>query len=120
MRQYRFYKDELGWFIDLKWFPFNRGYLAMVEGADTLLDVLSEGKSEVTLKVSTSPIPYSEGWLSKDMSLGLMKGAIYDINGIEVDHYFPFSGATPQLWLCPVTIWVFLKYPKKIWFKVVE
>jgi len=50
MRTYRFYKDDLGWFIDLPSFPLNRGYLAMVLGADDLLDKLSKGKKRGNYK----------------------------------------------------------------------
>lgn len=119
MRKYRFYKDELGWFIDLKWFPFNRAWLAMVEGADKLLDKLSEGKDEVTLLVDTSPFPYTDGWLQKEVGLGLKYGVIYNVRGIEIDHTFNTQQwIQSQLWLCPATLWVFLKYPEKIYYKV--
>lgn len=120
MRQYRFYKDENGWFIDLKNFPYGKSkwkwMLAMVAGADDLLDILAEGKDEVTLQVRTSPIPFYDGVLEKHVNLGLFKGAFYfsqegynreDVSEIE------------SVWLCPVTLWVFLKYPNKIYYKVV-
>ena len=119
MRKYRFYKDELGWFIDLKWFPFNRGYLAMVSGADTLLDILSEGKSEITLQVSKSPIPYSDGLLEKHVS-GLSLGAYYytreGYTKLKAD---VIKKKAPMIWLCPVTLLIFLSYPKKIYYKLV-
>lgn len=118
MRQYRFYKDELGWFIDLKWFPFNRAYLAMVAGADTLLDVLAEGKNEITLKIDTAPIPYSNGHLEKHVGLGLSKGAFYfSREGYLKEHDV---SSVESVWLCPVTLWVFWKYPKKIYYKIVK
>lgn len=117
MRKYRFYKNELGWFIDLKWFPFNKAYLAMVAGADTLLDRLANGESEITLQIDTAPIPYSDGYLEKHVSTGLFHGA----------HYYTREGYNKlnivdirTVWLCPVTLWVFWKYPKKIYFKIVK
>lgn len=117
MRKYRFYKNELGWFIGLKWFPFNKAYLAMVMGADILLDILSVNGSEVNLQVSTSPIPFYDGILKRKQVLGTMLGAYYTTD----DGYEGKYGVTTvkSVWLCPVTLWVFLRYPKQIYFKVI-
>lgn len=120
MRKYRFYKNEQGWFIDLKWFPFSKAYLAMVAGADVLLDILSDGKDEITLQVSTSPIPYSDGAIEKQVSTGLADGAFYytreGYTSLKAD---VIKKKAPMIWLCPVTLWVFLRYPKKIYYKLV-
>lgn len=119
MKKYRFYKNESGWFIDLKYFPFDKDYLAMVAGADKLLDVLAKGKNEVTLLIDTTPIPYSEGVLVKELKLGTAQGTIYNVEHVKIDHTLNTSeDSKDQLWLCPVTLWVFWKYPKKIYFKV--
>ena len=116
MRKFRFYKDELGWFIDLKWFPFGKHWLAMVAGADKLLDNIAKGKTEVTLQVSESPIPFYDGLIKKSVTLGLFKGAIYG----EEPPYLPTRRELVKaLWLCPVTVWLFWYYPKKIYFKIV-
>lgn len=117
MRQYRFYKNELGWFIDIKYFPFNKAYLAMIAGADDLLDLLAEGKNEITLKISTSPIPYSDGMLERHVKLGLFQGAFYFSREGYMNRG---TSAIESVWLCPVTLWVFLKYPKKIYYKIIE
>ena len=86
----------------------------MVAGADLLLDKLAEGKDEVTLLLDTYPIPYSDGTLVKKYSK-LTQGGVYysehmDIGSTEI--------GVNQLWLCPATLWVFLRYPNKIYFKV--
>ena len=122
MKKYRFYKlwDSLeenrnyNWFIDLPNFPFDKTWLAMVAGADTLLDKLSEGKDEVTLLVSTKPFPYTDGHLVKKFSK-LTGGGIYDVKHISIGETEVGEDA---LWLCPATLWVFLRYPEKIYFKV--
>lgn len=123
MRKYRFYKNELGWFIDLKWFPFNKAWLAMVAGADVLLDVLSKGKDEVTLEVSTSPILYSTGVLEKEDNediKGIFQGRVYESKHIKINSCLGSPSSRHNiLWLCPATLWVFLKYPKKIYYKVI-
>lgn len=118
MRKLRFYKNEIGWFIDLKWFPFKKDWLQMVSGADVLLDTLAKGKSEITLEVSTrGPIPFSDGMLEKHVSLGVGLGA----------YYFSREGFNKQdvlmvssVWLCPATLWVFFKYPEKIYYRIAE
>lgn len=119
MRTYRFYKNELGWFIDLKWFPFNKAWLAMIAGADTLLDKLAKGQDEVTLKIASSPIPYSDGVLIKkpDFQYTLFSGRFYNAlpGYTNVDEF-----RVDSVWLCAVTLWVFLKYPKKIYYKIVN
>ena len=67
------------------------------------------------MQVSTSPIPFSDGHLEKHVSTGLLHGA----------HYFSRAGFerndvtdVETVWLCPVTLLVFWKYPKKIYYKV--
>ena len=120
MRTYRFYKDEYGWFIDLKWFHFNRAYLAMVCGADELLDKLSENNTEVILQLSTksfSSYSKNKNILERVQKLGLFNGAIYEV--IKEKHHIKNEIFKPnQLWLCAVTLLVFGYYPKEIYFAV--
>lgn len=114
MRTYRFYKDEYGWFIDLKWFPFNRAHLAMVCGADELLDIVSDGADEVYLDVSTKPIDNNFTCLHRVQKLGLLNGAVYTPSSLitlKNDIFQP-----NQLWLCAVALLVFGHYPEKIYF----
>lgn len=116
MSSYRFYKNELGWFIDLKWFPFDKANLAMVAGADLLLDQLSKGKDEVYLKISTKSFENYDDVLFKDMTLGLFRGALYSPMRHNIGNSLMYDN---QLWLCFVTVFVFLRYPKTIYFKVI-
>ena len=122
MRKHRFYKEHGQWFIDLKYFPYGKSkwqwMLAMVQGADDLLDVLAEGEEEITLQIDTYPIPFSDGFLEKHVSTGLKDGAFYFSRKGYMDTYDVQS--INMVWLCPVTLWVFLKYPNKIYYKVVK
>ena len=115
MRKYRFYKEDGVWFIDLKFFPFNKAHLAMVAGADTLLDSLSEDGDEVTLELRTKPFPGWEGSLKRTHNLGLFKGAVYESTDVEFDNPMILDN---HLWLCPTTVWIFLRYPKNIYYKI--
>lgn len=112
MASFRFIKDAEGWYIDLKGSPFTRKQLAMVRGADTFLDILAAGKSEVVISASTSFIPgYSELVRKKIRTFGT-GGADYLVEsygGKRYDH---------AVFLCPVTLWIFLRYPKVIYFKL--
>lgn len=117
-RTYRFYKNEMGWFIDLKWWPFSIGYLAMVAGADDLLDKLSNGSKDVTLKISTSKFKGYDDILKRVKIFGINSGAVYTPLHQELKTQI-FEGQS-MLWLCPVTLFVFLRYPKRIFYQVVE
>lgn len=109
-----FIKDKEGWYIDLKNSPFTRRQLGMVRGADTLLDILSEGASQVIFDATTRPILGYEQLRRIKIHRYGFKGADYIMES--------FSGERIRhtLWLCPVTLWVFLRYPKTIYFKKVR
>ena len=54
MKDYTFIKEPSGWYIDLPEFieqGGSKGDLAMVEGADTMLDIIAKGNSKVTLAI---------------------------------------------------------------------
>ena len=111
---YRFYKNEQGWFIDLPHYPFSKAHLAMVKGADVLLEQLAEDKNEIWFEVSTQPISQYTDVLDRVKKLGIAKGAIYKGNLIKINHSILEEN---NLWLCPVTLFVFLHYPEKIYYK---
>ena len=54
MASYTFIKESSGWYIDLPEYieqGGNKGDLAMVEGADTMLDIMSGGNPVITLEI---------------------------------------------------------------------
>lgn len=118
MRTYRFYKDEYGWFIDLKWFPFNIGHLAMVCGADKMLDIISNNTEEVVLNISTSKfeMKYSNR-LERRVKLGFLNGTTYEVMSSDIEFETEYLDKN-HLWLCAVTLLVFGYYPKEIYFGV--
>lgn len=111
-----FTKDNQGWFINSipQPHPFSRAALAMVAGADTFLDILAQGEDKVILSLSTEYENEGQEKLERIRlhELGI-NGADYiirDYMGIPYNH---------EMWLCPVTLWVFGgKYPKTIFFQV--
>ena len=119
MRTYRFYKDEYGWFIDLKWFPFNRAHLALVCGADDLLNILAEGRDEVKLKISTGKFGMTfSNRLERRIKCGLLNGATYEVMSPEMEFETDYLDKN-HLWLCAVTLLIFGHYPKNIYYSVV-
>lgn len=104
-----FEKDDWGgWFAVIPSWPGPRAALAMVDGADTFLDLLSKGEPYVVLDLSMDP---KDGWSElrylKPHAFG--DGAYYTFENEERLH---------RMWLCGVTEFVFGEMPDRIWFKV--
>lgn len=124
---HKFYKDSEGWFIDLPEFIEqglgSKGNLAMVLGADTFLDKLAlvYGQNEVFLTISDEPFEGSSGmfdFIEMDQPIAELE---------EVGHPIQYGAnymetkLNHQIWLCPVTIYVFGgAYPKNIYYKLEE
>jgi hypothetical protein len=124
-----FVKDAGIWYADLPEFLEaglgTRANLMMVDGADTFLDRLSQGTPNITIRIASQPF---QGWqarmekLRKGLNQSLLQllghapvdyGAYYKVNqlnGKAHDH---------QLWLCPVTEYVFGCYPDQIYASIV-
>ena len=110
-----FYKDNQGWFIDLPEF-IEKGFgtksnLAMVAGADKMLDRLSEGGNGITLEIGETPFDGAEATLKK--SGFCLYGENYIFSSDKVKEF--------KVWLCPVTKYVFGgKYPATIYIKKIS
>lgn len=106
MDKLRFYKiEERYWYADIPEWKGNKSELAMVAGADKLLNRLSKGKDEVTLQFSKKPFIGC-----KKLKFGFktpVNGAVY------------FSRGFP-LWLCDVTLFVLGEFPKRIFYKTIK
>ena len=124
-----FVKENKIWYADLPEFLEQglgtKANLMMVDGADTFLDLLSSNTDEVTLKISPQPFKgYQAGMkrFKKGMNRQLLDlighapvdyGAYYNVSEL---HGKPYQH---QLWLCPVTEYVFGSYPEDIYTAVV-
>jgi hypothetical protein len=124
-----FVKEAETWFLDFPEFLNaglgTRSNLMMVDGADTFLDLLCEGQSRVTLHISIKPFI---GWQTKLQKIGLglnsqllnsighapvEYGAYYQVTELQRKPY------NHQLWLCPVTEYIFGEYPEQIFLSVI-
>jgi hypothetical protein len=105
-----FYKDNTGWYIDFPAFIEqglgSKADLAMVSGADTMLDYLSDRQPRVTLTFSN--IEHALSRFHLRMIHHNQWGATYATNVAEV----------PFVWLCNVTKVVFGgAHPREIFVK---
>lgn len=107
-----FIKEDSGaWFIDLPEYleqGGSKGDLAMVAGADKLLDEISNNSNKASIEITDRP-DQSDLSLLRSYTLGW--GYYYDVIDIRPDS----TVKTKKIWLCPVTKFVFGgKYPKYI------
>jgi len=113
--QYRFYKENEGWYIDLPEYIEAGGLyedLAMVLGADDLLDHLTKDGDEIFLELGVDKKgEYYWDYIEKCKNNPPGSGATYVYTtGVEMF----------VCWLCPVTIFLFDEYPEIIYFKKID
>ena len=121
----RFYKDEGGWFVDLPDLiadgTFTKGNLAMVLGADTLLDKLSDDGTEITIQFENKKF---KGWEEhlRNTSIGMDEEALDELNHpIELGGYYHAVKHNNPLWLCSVASFLFEgEFPKNIYIKIIK
>ena len=105
----RFYKskDEY-WYVDMPEWQGSLDALEMVQGADDMLDDLSNHTGrDVYLQISTSAFDDSERLIKiQDDAVG--GGAYYG---------YPSTYRPKIIWLCSVSNWYFGYHPDNIYFK---
>ena len=115
MKNYKFYKNDIGWFVELPEWEGEEWELQMVSGADTFLNILSQGKNEVYITLSTEY--FNSANILQFIELGRLEGpemgsgAWYFLNEYHGISY------SLEMWLCDVTKFVFGDFPKKIYFR---
>ena len=114
----KFVKVQDQWFADLPEYIESGGSYAdcaMVAGADSWLDIIAQGENEVELELSNSNSNLRERITRVNYNPeDLGEGATYVA--------FSFSGIPYQLelWLCPVTLFVFNEYPEQIFYQKIK
>lgn len=126
-----FYKESGIWYADLPAYLEaglgTKSNLMMVDGADTFLDYLSNETKKATLIISTETFEGYDAELNK-MHIGMNKTLLDEIGHALVDYgayyqveQFRNNIINHQLWLCPVTEYVFEGgYPDKIFIKKIK
>ncbi len=115
----QFNKEKNGcWYVDFPHWPFSHENLAMVSGADKMLELLSDG--DLYVKVSVIPANKQrqhEGYIElRQTEHSLLGGSTYQVM------YEPFVNRFKRdtLWICPVTLFVLGRYPKYIYVKIIK
>jgi len=114
MQQYRFVKEGGGWFIDLPEYleqGGSKGDLAMVAGADTMLDIMAEGKKEIDIQLDTNFFENADVLELVEVCEPTMGGGYYIL------HTYNANPIHHRMWLCAVTNFVFGYLPEKIFVK---
>lgn len=109
MKKLTFEKENGIWYIVLKKWPGPKGALAMVQGADTLLDKLCNGKDLVTIEVHEEAV---DDAIKATLILPnrLLNGGNYTVEGPK--------GYPTKMWLCAVTRYVYRgRMPKQLYIK---
>ncbi len=115
MKNYRFYKDEHGWFVDIPEWEGEVWDLQMVSGADTFLELLAQGENVVFVTLSTKPFEDCDvlefEYYGRLESWELGEGGWYRLMSYQGQSY------DLSMWLCDVTRYVFGDFPDRIYFK---
>lgn len=111
MKTIKFKKEESGrWYAVLNDYKGSKDDLEMVEGADTMLDIIAQGETEVNLIVSTYKPDYNNyttlTLIEETPSIGGGKYLVDKLLNIEYNMI---------IWLCDVTRFVFKELPKTIY-----
>lgn len=115
MRNFKFYRDEFGWFVDLPEWEGTKSDLQMVMGADTFLDILAQSENEVHVILSTTPFDYCE--TLEFLHIGRLEGPEFGEGAWYSMRNYMGLDFNLKMWLCDVTKFVFGDFPKIIYFK---
>lgn len=118
--EFDFYKTQGTWFIDLPSYPGDVADLAMVLGADVMLDELAGSNHHVSLMISDT-IFENASVLVKDFDLKLVPDELHE-TAREMGGDFYISESNKSVWLCDVTKYVFasMTMPDAIWYSKIE
>jgi hypothetical protein len=113
---FRFYKNEDNeWYIDLPGWTGSIDDLEMVQGADSMLDIVSENTNECFLEMSDQSFDGAE-------VLKLERARIESLGGggDYILEKYQLETINHKIWLCEVTRHVFNRLPDKIYFKKIK
>jgi hypothetical protein len=115
MRTFRFYKNTIGWFVDLPEWTGEQWELQMVMGADIFLDILTQGEEEIYLTLSVEP--FEGSYELNFLHLGNLEGPEYGEGAWYSMRQYMGLDFNLKMWLCDVTKFIFGDFPKTIYFR---
>lgn len=112
----QFNKEKNGcWYMDFPYWPFSHDNLAMVSGADKMLELLSDGYLTVEITVIPSnKRELHDGYIELvQTEKSLLGGSTYETE------WEPFTTRFKRntVWICPVTLFVLGRYPKYLYVR---
>ena len=114
MENFKFYKTGDEWFVELPEYLEQGGSqadLQMVEGADEMLEIMSEGEPEVIVRM------LNERFDGADILILKEKCELPKAGGMYLMEQFEGKKIDLILWLCKVTEFVFGELPPQIFVK---
>lgn len=114
-RRLKFDKEFDGWFVDLPEWQGSHTDLQMVSGADTWLDIMSQGEWHVWVTISDQPFDGANEL--KLTAVGMVNGEFIDSGATYTLENYMGLPYKLDMWLCDVTLFVFGKFPEIIYFK---
>ena len=115
MKKLRFYKEKTGrWYVDLPDWKGLKEELEMVAGADSMLEHMAEGNSDVMLLISETPFDNSDVLSFNNLATEIESGAFYRMEKYKGEEI------NLEMWLCDVTLFVFGKFPEKLYVSKVD
>ena len=112
--QFTFEREGKRWYVVLPEWEGEKDELEMIAGADMMLDILSQGKENITLELTLNPTP-CELTLSFDREDA--GGGWYSLSvnskKLEFNNLY-------EIWLCHVTKFVFGFLPKNIFVNKIK
>lgn len=114
MNTYTFFKENGGWHVsmpEVKKSGKQAASLDMVDGADTMLNLMSGGESKVTLALNTEPFENAEVIELVSSCQPFLEGGYYlmrEHDGKEINY---------EMWISDVTRLAFDDTPEKIYVR---
>ena len=114
MNTYTFFRKNGGWHVNL---PTSRirskkkECLDLVEGADSMLNLMSDGKDKVTLALNTEPFENAELLELLSTCQPFLEGGYYlmrEHDGKQINY---------EMWICDVTRLAFGDTPEKVYVR---
>lgn len=113
---FRFYKDaDNEWYIDLPEWTGSKAELEMVQGADTMLDIVSEYSNECYLKLSDQFFAGAEVLQLEHARIQNHGGG-----GDYILEKYQSETINYKIWLCEVTRHVFDGLPYCVYFQKIK
>jgi hypothetical protein len=114
MNMYKFIREGQEWYIDLPEYLVgggSKGDLQMVQGADSMLDMISGGVAEVSLLLDRVYFSGSDKLVLTERCDPYIGGGYYYLQTFEGKEI------NKTMWLCAVTEYVFGDLPEEIFIK---